>query len=332
MLARRICLIILCFVAPAVAQSRGSSANSNSRTAADVTVRVAYENDRPVPKGVRVSLMSLHGGVVQDAFTNDIGSATFRGIGPGQYRMRVSGIDIETTDGELFEIRSGEGSHPEWVRVKGKPGTETGAGAAGMVSAAELSIPDKARNELNKGFEALHKNEDDKAAAHFEKATQLYPQYAAAYDALGVAQIRLRNEAAARRAFETAVTLNPKAASPNLNLARMAYQGGNYTEADRLMTKAVNLEPTRIDVLMLASQTKLMLNQFDEAFALATKVNTSAEHKNFPAAHLVCATVLERKRRVQEAVDEYKLFLDDAPQSPTAPQVREAIARLSARK
>jgi tetratricopeptide (TPR) repeat protein len=319
MRARPILLLLLCLTAPVLGQSRGSTAGQNSRSSADLTVRVAFENDRPVTKGVRVSLMSLHGGVVQDAFTNDVGAATFRGVSPGQYRVRVSGIDIETLDGDLFEIRNGEGSHPEWIRVKAKPGTETGAGAAGMVSAAELNIPDKARNELNKGFDALNKNEDDKAAAHFEKATEIYPQYAAAYDALGVAQIRLQNQAAARRSFETAASLNPKAASPNLNLARMAYQAGDYTEADRLMTKALNLEPTKADVLMLAAQTKLMLNLFDDAFALASKVNASPEHKNFPAAHLVCATVLERKRRPEEAVSEYKLFLDAAPQSPTAP-------------
>jgi tetratricopeptide (TPR) repeat protein len=337
MIRRRLLLfsVVLGLLVPCSAQRRGGSTGSlsNSRRTVDLTIRVSYPNDRPVEQGLEVSLVAPQGGIVQQSFTDDVGSAPFHGITPGRYRLRITGVDIESADLPAFEINSLESVHYEYVHVTPRADSNAnakGAGAAGMISAAELNIPDKAKKEFDRGLEAMQKPDDPKALEHFEKATVLYPQYAQAYNNIGVVEIRSGHPVQARQAFETSASLNPKNASSYLNLARMSLGEKNYTDADKLINKALTAEPNRVDAVALEAQTKLMLGDLDAAYAFAKKVHSMGEHKNYAVAHLICARVLQERHQSDQAMAEYKLFLEESPNSPSAPKVREAMAQLSA--
>jgi tetratricopeptide (TPR) repeat protein len=271
---------------------------------------------------------------VQQSFTDDNGNISFHNLSPGLYRLRVEGVEVETTNGNPFELSALENTHYEYLHVQPKedeksaPSGSGGAGG-GMISAADLNIPDKAKKEFEKGTVALQKNETASALEHFEKATRDYPPYSDAYNNIGVVQMRLNHPAEARQAFETAVNVNPKAAGGYVNLARMDLGSKDYAKADELLTKALMLEPNRLDAMVLDAQTKLMLHDPDAVIALTKKVHTIPEHKDFAAIHLICGKAFEQKRQADEAIAEYRLFLTESPQSPTAPKVRDDIARLS---
>jgi tetratricopeptide (TPR) repeat protein len=272
--------------------------------------------------------MSPHGGIVQQSFTDDIGAASFRGISAGRYRLRISGLNVESTELSTFEINSLETVHYEYVHVTPKDNGSNAGGSGGMVSAAELNIPDKARKEFDHGVESMQKSENDKALDHFEKATAIYPQYALAYNNIGVLHVKAGEMPQARQAFETAVSVDPKLAAAYLNLARMSLNDKNYKEADQFITRALTVEPNRVEAMALAAQCKMMLGDLDSAYAFAKKVHSQGDHKAFSAVHLVAAHVLEQRHEYEQAMAEYKLFLNESPDSPTAPRVRDAIARL----
>jgi lipopolysaccharide biosynthesis regulator YciM len=337
MIRRRVLVVLAVFalLVPCFAQRRGSQppigpSNNTTRTC-DVNVRVSLPNERPADKGVEVSLVSSQGGIVQQSFTDDMGSVIFRGITSGHYRLHISGIDIETVDLPVFEINQMETVHYEYAHITPKNTDNSGAGGGGMISAAELNIPDKARKEFDRGVEAMHKSENDKALDHFQKATVIYPQYSQAYNNIGVIEVKAGQTAQARQAFETAVSLNPKFASPYLNLARMSLADKQYKDADGFVTKALTAEPNRVDGVALAAETKLLLGDEQAAYAFARKVHGMGDHKGYSAVHLICAHVLEEKGDTQQAMAEYNLFLAESPDSPTAPKVRDEIARLGAR-
>jgi len=315
---------------PSFAQRRTTGPGTNSARTTDVTIRVTYPNDRPAEKGIEVSILASNGGIIQQAFTDDIGAAAFRGLNAGRYRVRISGINVETTDAATFEVNPLETVHYEYVHVTPKGGDQAASNnkGGGMISAAELNIPEKARKEFDRGAEAMQKSEDQKALEHFEKATAIYPQYAMAYNNIGVIQIKTGHKAEARQAFETSTSLNPKSASALVNLAKMSMNDEKYPEADQFIAKAMTAEPNRMDVMAIAAQTKWMTGDLDAAYAMARKVHGAGEHKGFSVVHLICASILEQKHQPDGAKAEYKLFLAESPDSPSAPKVRNALARL----
>jgi Tfp pilus assembly protein PilF len=324
---------VLALLSPSFAQrTRGNATTPsiNTNRTSDLTIRVTYPNDRPADKGLEVSLMAPHGGIVQEAFTDDMGSAQFRGIPPGRYRLRITGLTIETAELATFEINNLETVHYEYVHVVPKDdGNKTATGpGGGMISAADLNIPDKARKEFDRGIDSMQKSDMPAALEHFEKATAIYPQYALAYNNIGVVHIKAGETVQARQAFETAVSVNPKLSVGYLNLARLSMGENKYPDADKLIGKALTVEPNRAEALALEAQTQMMMGNMDEAYAYAKKCHAQSEHKNYSAVHLIAARVLEEKQQPEQALAEYQQFLKESPESPTAPKVRDAIARL----
>ena len=66
----------------------------------------------------------------------------------------------------------------------------------------------------------------------------------------------------------------------------------------------------------------------DLALASARKVHTLPDHQKFAIAHLIAAEILSSRKANREASQEYQFFLQEDPQSPLAPRVREALAKI----
>jgi tetratricopeptide (TPR) repeat protein len=330
---RRLAIIgVILISIGAMAQLRTPGPGQAIQRTINLKVRVLLPNDRPAGRALAVSVMKTQGSVVAQSFTDDNGNIDFHNMGAGIYKLRVEGNEVETTDSNPFELSSLENTHYEYLHVQPKAddkNNQSGNSTGGMVSAADLNIPDKARKEFEKGAAALQNNEPNSALEHFQKATRAYPPYADAYNNIGVVEMKLGHPAEARQAFETAVNVNPKAAGGYVNLARMDLGAKEYTRADELLTKALTLEPNRLDAIVLDAQTKLLLHDPDAVIALAKKAHAVPDHKQFAAVHLICGRAYEQKQQADEAIAEYQLFLTESPQSPTAPKVREDIARLT---
>src|SRR5436305_8580209 len=142
-----------------------------------------------------------------------------------------------------------------------------------------------------------------------------------AYNKRGVLQSKAGRMTQARQAFETAVSVNPKLAGGYLNLARLSMNDNKYAEADQFITKALTVEPSRVEAMALAAQTRLMMGDLDGAYAWAKKVHSQPDHKTYSAVHLIAAQVLQKKNEPDQAMAEYKMFLAETPDSPTAPRV-----------
>src|SRR6185312_1888514 len=115
------------------------------------------------------------------------GSADFQVSSGNTYRARISGQGIETTSEDFF-IMGGSQIHTENINVKLKSpaSRQDSAESSPMVSLTEMNAPTKARDEMQKGMDALSKGDNAKAEQHFEKAAAVYPQYARAYVGQGL--------------------------------------------------------------------------------------------------------------------------------------------------
>jgi tetratricopeptide (TPR) repeat protein len=271
---------------------------------------------------VMVELLTGGGATVRTTFTGE-GSAVFSGITAGTYVLQVSGFGIQPAT-VRFDLLPSETQHIEYVHVR--PDTDERQGptsAQRAVSAADLTVPDKAKRELNKGNDAMKHQDHNGAMKHYRKAVEIYPQFAAAQNNLGVACMRTKDYACARAAFEAATKLNPRSASAFMNLARLRMMEHKPEAAEGLLQQSLTADPINPEALTLMAYVELLLGKNDQALLFANKVQT------VPMSHFIAAKALEGQRQFARALAEYKIFLQQAPQSPAAANARDAAARLT---
>ena len=138
--------------------------------------------------------------VLGTTYTNDNGQADFPGVPVGDYHVRVSGGGIDATDSETFQVDSRKVTQAEYVTVHqtADSGPAPVSSHSTMVSAADLNVPQKARKELDKANDAMAEQNWKKSLEHLNQAIAIAPQYATAYNNLGVLYAKT-NDPAPRR-------------------------------------------------------------------------------------------------------------------------------------
>jgi len=87
------------------------------------------------------------------------------------------------------------------------------------------------------------RDDDDKAIAEYEKATQIDKDYAPAYNSLGYAYYQKADYAKAEEAFKNYIRLVPSEANPYDSLADLYTKMGRHEEAIKNYEKSVELNP-----------------------------------------------------------------------------------------
>lgn len=95
----------------------------------------------------------------------------------------------------------------------------------------------------NFGVYLCDRGEYDKAIAHFQEIIQdpFYKEKAAAYENIGLCQLRQGNLQKAENAFTEALRFNPNMASSIINLAQMRYDAGRKADAYEFFRRYLQL-------------------------------------------------------------------------------------------
>lgn len=322
----RYLFIVLVVLAP------GLSVFAQNNNTCQLTIRVRTIQDREYNRPLRVEILSHQGTPISAAQTNGTGNADFQVMSGVAYRVQVSGQGVETTSYD-FRISDGEQVHMETVNVKpGAPADQQqqAQGGSATISVGEMNIPDKARDELQKGMEAFAKGDMTKAQQRFEKAISIYPQYARAYAAEGILAVKSGDRAKAKSLFSKAIEVDNTFAPAYLDLARADFQDKDYTETESLLRKVMTLNPSIPDVVALLASAEYMNKEYDSALADAQRTHTLPNHEQFADVHLLAGKILEMENRPQDAVAEYRLFLQESPSSPQVPMVQQEVTQLEA--
>jgi len=300
--------------------SIGESHGMDAATSRQITIRVIADSGQTIaeasPDTQGTATFTVTGQVVSDKGNR------FYPV----YRIRVFGSNIDEAWAD--NVQPGLGDRMVTIRIhaKGEKPADTGKGGA-MISAATLAVPPKAEREFDKGNQALTDGKLPEARKHFEAAIALYPQYDTAYNNLGVTLMKSGDAVAGKQAFEKALAVNDKFARAYVNLARIAMQEKSYAEASALLKKAISSEPLNAEALSMLAQASYLTGDYDVAVESARRMH-DVPHPGLALGHFAAAGSLEKLNRPAEAVVEYQLFLQEAPQSPLAEDARRAIARL----
>ncbi|MCI0349319.1 MAG: tetratricopeptide repeat protein [Acidobacteriales bacterium] len=311
-----VCLLSLC----SFAQPR---AGGNTT----LNVRVVNNDGRPATEQLKVELLTSSGLLFYSGFTDSLGMASFPVNRSGGYRIRVTGNNIPETVGDNFFVDTRHSSQMEVITLQEtvRP-TGPGKGPA-AVAVVDLNVPKRAQKEFEKGAEAFERSDFAEARKQFDKAIAAHPSYASAYNLLGMTLMRQGEAQSAQQAFEKALELNDRFALAYTNLAKLYLAQRNLERSEFLLRKSVAAEPRSSETLAILSQVLLMAGKYDEAVVNARRVH-DLPHQEYAIAHFVAARALRARNQRNDAMAEYKLFLQEAPNSASSSQARQELAQL----
>lgn len=198
---------------------------------------------------------------------------------------------------------------------------------ANAVSRLDLGASKNARKEYDKGYLHLIRKELPAAIEHLGRATNLYPNYVAAHNALGIAYLNAGQKQQAYDEFARAIELDERMPNTYLNLGCAQIQLERYQEAEESLKKAAALVP-----LDVAVQTALTYAQFKNRNYVGV-IGTSSQvhrrkHENAALVHLFAAGAWEAQEHFSEAQDELETLLNEDAKSAWMPQVRKLLAQV----
>jgi Flp pilus assembly protein TadD len=321
-------LLILITAATAIAQrSRGNSSDSSI----SLQVRIVADNEHAITTPVRVELLPATGSAtLMETTAESDGMAELILQHNGQFRLRVSGMGVETTTTDSFIVDPEARQHMEFVHVKLKQSANGASNAPGGLSGAnDYQVPKDAEKAFDAGVVSLRSNDWKGAEKHFQEAIDKYPKFDRAYDNLGIARQNANDLSGAKVAYAKALELNDHNADAQRNMARLYEGDKNWARAEDMLQKSMSVEPNNAGALTLMAIAEIEQGKLDEAISFASRVH-ALEHKSYAVAHFVLARAYELKGRMTDAIAEYRMFLSEEPSGPRSEVAKKKLAKLSA--
>jgi len=292
-----------------------------------VRVRVAFVNG-VCDLSTHVRLIGRSGPVFE-GLANDQCVVDFLNVPVGTYHLIVSGQNFPDTDaGSVIMESTGSPEFEVKVKRDNEPEHVDGAPVSPFISAADLGVPVRAQKEFDKANELVAKQDLTHAIQRLNKAIEVYPAYAGAYNNLGVIYARQGDRVREREALQKAISINDHFAPAYVNLGRMSIAADDFPNAETALNKASSFDPTDAMTLVLLTYSEFMDHHLDQAIATSRKAHTLQGPHAF--AHQVAARAYEQKRDAASAIAELEQFLKEEPTGPRAEIARKELVALRA--
>lgn len=208
-------------------------------------------------------------------------------------------------------------------RLESEGGRSTGA----TVSAIVLSIPDRAMREYEEARRSLSRREPDRASAHLSRAVEIAPQFAAAWNQLGVMAYQTRRYGDAETKFRRALAADPDAFEPLVNLGGVLLNLGRPQEALGYNQRAVTRRPNNALANSQLGMDYFDLNNPDPAEKYL-KIAIQLDPAHFSHPQLTLAEIYLKRGDRPSALFQLRAFLQQHPDSPQAPAVSQEISNI----
>ncbi len=195
------------------------------------------------------------------------------------------------------------------------------------VSLNTLNAPKEAKNAFEKAGKELHKDEVDysKVKKHLEKATDIYPDFAAAWQLLGQTYLALGDRESARSAFQRASDAEPEYVSPYLSLAELEIEAHRWAEAIQLTDHAIGLNPHLVRAQYFNGVAHYYMQHDAEAEEAIRKVQQSDEAPLYPSTHYLMGGILADRGEHEAAAVELRRFLQTNPHLKLVEEIEKRL-------
>ncbi len=202
------------------------------------------------------------------------------------------------------------------------------AGVVGnIVSATTLAAPKKADKAYQSGLREMRKKKPNykKGAAQFEKAVDEYPEFAAAWAALGDAKMAMQDEAGAKEAFSKSLEADPKYMKPFNPLLQMALRQKDWTSLEQLGSQYLELNPNQMQLQFYVAVAAINNGNPQKAEETVLAIRASDQKDNFPQSHQIMGLIHSQRGEFARAASEYRAYLQKQPDGSGAARLKKQL-------
>ena len=209
--------------------------------------RVTLPSGFAAKRYVRITLRNTQS-ILATLYTNNNGEFQIRNLSEGTYYVQAE-VPDESFDPAVTMVSLGRGLVArltlELREKKAAPAVR--AAGARVVSAAELqqSVPPAAKRLYEAGLKSVGKGDFAQAAARFEEALAVYPEYLVARNDLGAQYLKLKRLDEAERHFEFVLARDPKNFNAKFNQGLVRVERRDYADAISKLNQAIAVDGTR---------------------------------------------------------------------------------------
>lgn len=259
--------------------------------------------------------------------SNSEGIFYFIGLYPGQYT-----VIIETGD-EYEPVRETLSIDPEIVRVGAKTFNlmfdlrpkNSLKSKAGVISTSLAQVPKPALEQFKKALEARNKGNEKLAVEKFTEAVRLYPQFAEAYNELGILYLKTKELDKAEDSLRRTLQLNENNPTAQLNYGIVLLYQRKMFEAEKQLEKAVLADENAAAPHMYLGIALLGLNYYDYAEKEFLKAISLKDGEKLANAHRYLGGIYLNKKNYKQAADELEKYLELEPKAADADKARAII-------
>lgn len=196
-----------------------------------------------------------------------------------------------------------------------------------VVTAQSLAVPKQARKLFELAQAEAGSGKTGQAKQHLEKAVAVYPEFAAAWCALGKLQVASGGLDSGRASFERAIRADPNLVDPYLQLATVAVWDRKWKEVADLTAKALDLDPVDYPQLFLyAAVANYNLQKPEAAQRNIERAQALDARHAFPEIERMEGVILVSRKDYAAAVEHLRAYLQLTPNAGDAADARTRLA------
>ena len=297
---------------------------------AEIRGQVTLPSGFAAKRYVKITLRNTQS-VLSTIYTNRYGEFQIRNLAEGTYYVQAE-VQDGSFDPVVHHVALGRGLVARLtmeLREKKEP-TAVRAGA-GVVSAAELqqAVPPAARKEYEQGAKRANKGEYLQAAAHFEKALSIFPDYLIAKNDLGAQYLKLKRLDAAEKLFQFVLERDAKNFNAKFNLGLVRIERQDYAGAMSELRQAMEFDRTRAVARLWMGVALLETGDVPKAETELTKALVMGGSECAAANYHLARIYLSRGDGM-EAERAVRSYLRDAPKGEFAADAKRLHQQIQA--
>jgi Tfp pilus assembly protein PilF len=232
----------------------------------------------------------------QSGVTDSTGRATFLSLPQDDFTLVVHFMSGKESE-ERVSTRNGNCAQSERITLSGSDELPNGS----EVSVVDLRAPSKAKRLYQEGLSELHRQHWRKAERLLERAVTVYPNFSAAYNALGVAASENGDSEAANTAFHCAIQARANYSEAYLNFGESLIRQRRFRETEVLMNELLTFDQGNRAAVSLLVECLLEQQKFDEVIGVVQQVH--AQHRAHDVFVHRCASEIYRQRGMKREFD-----------------------------
>jgi Tfp pilus assembly protein PilF len=323
----------------AIVSAQGNRSNPNNPQPSGRTAGVVSHTIRGkifLPSGnlpeqrIRVVLELSSGGIAGETFSDSVGNFEFRSLPNSSYRVTVHSDNrtYETTQEAVDLFGNFPRTFVVQVYLKEKSDGRIFKPMDKIVSVADFQeVPKAAKKAYEKGLKLAQDDKTEDAAARFEEAIKVFPDYLQAINKLGEQYMAMNKLTEAQSMFERAIAVNRKFALPHINLGVLFVNRKSYAQAIASLETANGMDDT-YPMSHFYLGVALLNNDPPDLERAEKELERSLAMggKSFVAARKYLYNLSVRRTDMLKAIEHLEAYLKDAPDAPDAEEVRQRLA------